>query len=43
MQGDSIKVGVFPCGHYEMGQTARDCKRELVCQQRNAYPARIGA
>ena len=43
MQGDSIKVGKIPFDLYEMGQTARDCKRDLVCQQRSAYPARIDA
>ncbi len=32
MQGDSIKVGKIPFDLYEMGQTARDCKRDLVCQ-----------
>ena len=28
MQGNSIKVGKIPFDLYEMGQTARDCKRD---------------
>ncbi len=41
MQGDSIKANTFPFGHYEMGQAAVDCKRELVSERCSAYPGPI--